>query len=166
MQANNCMSLVVLTVSLWISEAIPYFATALLVPPLVVFLGNLYIFMCSNPLTISLLLIIFVLFHRIFTFHDTHRFIFSYSYTFISTDVLKDPSNPGHSMSTDDASQFVLSHIFNHMTFLLLGGYTISAAFSRCRLELAFASYLQQKLGNRPNLFILAIMMLGMCMFV
>ena len=102
-------------VSLWITEAIPYFATALLIPALVTFMG-----------------------------------------------VLKDPERPGMPMSTDMAATFVLNHIFNHMTMLLLGGYTISAAFSRCQLELAVASFLQERLGNRPNLFILAIMMLGL----
>jgi phosphate transporter len=46
--------------------------------------------------------------------------------------------------------------------FLLLGGYTISAAFSRCELELYIASWLQQKLGKSPKLFILAVMFLGL----
>lgn len=39
--ASKCMSLLLFTVSLWITEAIPYFATALMIPPLVVFLGVL-----------------------------------------------------------------------------------------------------------------------------
>ena len=67
-----------------ISQAIPYFATALLIPALVVILG-----------------------------------------------VLKDPKDPTKSMSPELAASFVLNHIFNHTTMLLLGGYTISSAFSR-----------------------------------
>ena len=65
-------------------------------------------------------------------------------------------------MSPDLAASFVLNHIFNHTTMLLLGGYTISTAFSRCQLELRFASWLQEQLGHRPLLFILAVMFLGL----
>jgi phosphate transporter len=115
LQASRCMSLLLLTVSLWITEAIPYFATALLIPPLVIFLG-----------------------------------------------VLKDPEHGNVPMSTDKAAEFVMNHIFSHMTFLLLGGYTISAAFSRCKLELAVASIMQEQFGKNPNMFILAIMFLGL----
>lgn len=113
--ANRCMSLLLLTLCLWLTEALPYFATAMLVPVLVTVLG-----------------------------------------------VLKDPSNPAKSMSADLAAAFVLNHIFNHTTMLLLGGYTISSAFSRCQLELRIASVMQKRLGNNPQLFILAIMFLGL----
>lgn len=40
-QASRCMSLLLFVISLWITEAIPYFATAILIPILVVFLGVL-----------------------------------------------------------------------------------------------------------------------------
>jgi len=113
--ASRCMSLLLFTISLWITEAIPYFATALLIPALVTFLG-----------------------------------------------VLKDPSDPTKPMSTDLAASFVLNHIFNHTTVLLLGGYTLSSAFSRCQLELRVASWMQYHVGNSPQLFILAMMFLGL----
>jgi phosphate transporter len=76
--------------------------------------------------------------------------------------VLKDAKDPTKPMSSDLAASFVLNHIFNHTTMLLLGGYTISTAFSRCQLELRFASWLQEQLGGRPLLFILAVMFLGL----
>jgi len=113
--ASRCMSLLLLVVGLWVTEAVPYFATSLLIPALVVFLG-----------------------------------------------VLKDAQDPTKPMSTEQAAQFVLNHIFNHTTMLLLGGYTISSAFSSCRLELRLASILQQWLGSSPQAFILAIMLLGL----
>lgn len=113
--ASRCMSLFLLTLSLWITEAIPYYATALLVSPLVVILG-----------------------------------------------VLKDPEDSTKPMSPDLAANYVMNHLFNHTTMLLLGGYTISTAFSRCQLELRTAAFLQKKLGNNPSLFILAIMFLGL----
>jgi phosphate transporter len=113
--ASRCMSLLLFAVFLWVTEAIPYFATAMLIPILVPVLG-----------------------------------------------VLKDPKDLTKLMTTEEAATFVTDHVFNHTTFLLLGGYTLSTAFSRCQLELRVASLLQNKLGSNPKYFILAIMFLGL----
>ena len=51
---------------------------------------------------------------------------------------------------------------YNKLQMLLLGGYTISCAFSRCQLELRVAAWLQKRLGNSPQLFLLAIMGFGL----
>ena len=113
--ASRCLSLLLFVVGLWVTEALPYFATSLLIPALVVFLG-----------------------------------------------VLKDGQDPTKPMDSETAAHFVLDHIFNHTTMLLLGGYAISGAFSSCRLELRVAALLQQWLGSSPQLFILAVMFLGL----
>ena len=113
--ASRCLSLLLLIVCLWITEAIPYFSTALLVPPLVTFMG-----------------------------------------------VLRDNTEARNPLPANLAAAFVLEHVFNHTTMLLLGGYTISSAFSRCQLELRLASWLQVMLGQHPRLFILAVMLLGL----
>ena len=113
--AGRCLSLLLLIVSLWITEAIPYFSTALLIPPLVVFMR-----------------------------------------------VLRDNTDSNNILPANLAAAFVLEHLFNHTTMLLLGGYTISSAFSRCQLELRLASWLQVTLGHHPRLFILAVMLLGL----
>jgi phosphate transporter len=76
--------------------------------------------------------------------------------------VLKDTTSAQKILPADLAATFVLDHMFNHTTMLLLGGYTISSAFSRCQLELRLASYLQIYLGQYPQLFILAVMFLGL----
>jgi phosphate transporter len=76
--------------------------------------------------------------------------------------VLKDTKNPNVSMNAEDAANYCMNHLFNHTTMLLLGGYTISTAFSRCQLELRVASVLQEQFGQRPKIFILAIMFLGL----
>ena len=47
----------------------------------------------------------------------------------------------------------VMGSFFNHTSVLLLGGFAISAAFSRCQLELRLAAYLQQIFGNNPWLY-------------
>ena len=116
--ACRCMSLLLFIICLWITEALPYFATAILIPILITFMG-----------------------------------------------VLKDTTSSSTIkpiMNAEAAAAFITSHIFNHTTWLLLGGYTVSTAFSRCQLELRLASLLQVGLGNRPKVFILAIMMLGL----
>lgn len=76
--------------------------------------------------------------------------------------VLKDPKDHSKAMGTEAAANFVMGNIFNHTTLLLLGGYTISTAFSRCQLELRIAAKLQKYFGNSPKLFILAVMFLGL----
>ena len=123
--ASKCFALLLFTMTMWILEAMPYYATALLICPLVVILR-----------------------------------------------VLKYPANEGESssnvwtsdiiMSQTDAATQVYQSMWNHTSVLLLGGYCISAAFSRCQLELRLASWLQRRLGNHPRYFILAVMFLGL----
>jgi len=112
---GRCLAVLLLVVSLWLSEAIPYYATSLLVAPLCIVM-----------------------------------------------DVFKDPSNPHILLKREDASKMVMSNFINHTSMLLMGGFVISAAFSRCQLELRVASLLQGAFKNSPQLFILAIMMLGL----
>jgi len=109
--ASRCAVLLAFTISMWVTEAIPYFATAMLILPLTVLL-----------------------------------------------DCFKDPTNPGHPMSRTDAADLVTNSVLNHTSMLLLGGFTMSAAISRCQLELQVAAYLQEKLGENPRGFILALM--------
>lgn len=60
-----------------------------------------------------------------------------------------------------EAGALALSAFFGSSTFLLLGGYAVSAALSRCELEVAAANALRAGLGQSPRLFLLAIMVLG-----
>ncbi|CAM9360297.1 unnamed protein product [Chrysoparadoxa australica] len=113
--ASRCGAVLVLVTSMWITEAVPYFVTSLLVPILVVLL-----------------------------------------------DVLEVPEHRGSTLDRRAAAQLVLSHMVNHTTILIMGGYSISAAFSRCEIELRIASVLQQIFGHRPRLFILSFMYLGL----
>ena len=113
--SNRCLAVVVLVISLWVSEALPYYATSLLIGPLT-----------------------------------------------ILTDCFTDPSNPHLVLHRQDSAKMVMAHFFNHTSILLLGGFAISAAFSRCQLELRIASELQRTFANSPKLFILAIMLLGL----
>jgi hypothetical protein len=44
---------------------------------------------------------------------------------------------------------------------LVLSGLVAARVVARCQLELRLAAALQQRLGEQPRLFILAVMMLG-----
>ncbi|GMH65095.1 hypothetical protein TrST_g3430 [Triparma strigata] len=76
--------------------------------------------------------------------------------------VLRDETDKKLTLNPEAAAKVVLSSFFNHNTFLILGGYAISAAFSRCEVERRLASLLQARFENQPYLFLLAMMMLGM----
>lgn len=40
--------------------------------------------------------------------------------------------------------------------------YSISAAFAKCQIELYIAAFLQRRFKKSPNLFLLAIMLMGL----
>jgi anion transporter len=113
--AERCLSMLLLIVSLWVTEAIPYFATGLLILPLSVMM-----------------------------------------------DVFKDDLDPMQPMARDEVANKVMNSMFNHTSWLLMGGYAISSAISRCKFEILVASHLQSALGHRPRVFILAVMFLGL----
>jgi len=119
--AQRCLSLLIFVISLWVTQTIPYFSTALLVPVLVT------------------------------------------SMSVLRQEVVQpDGVTEMVVLNPKESADFAMNHMFNHTSVLILGGYTISSAFSRCQLELHIASYLQRWLGDSPKLFLLSVMMLGL----
>ncbi|OWZ23472.1 Divalent anion:Na symporter protein [Phytophthora megakarya] len=112
---QRCLAMLVFITTLWVTEALPYFATALLVPPLVVFLH-----------------------------------------------ILNDKAHPDNLLTAKQSAKEVMSMLVNHTTILIMGGYAISAAFSKCQIELYIAAFLQRRFKKSPNLFLLAIMLMGL----
>ena len=96
--ANRALAFLTLVVSLWITKAVPFHATAMLIPPAA------------------------VLFR-----------------------VLRDGQGSKVPMDTKAASNAILHSFFNHNTFLILGGYTVSACFSRCDVERRIAAMMQAR---------------------
>ena len=123
--ASRCFALLLFAITMWVSEAMPYYATAILICPLVVLLQVM-------------------------------------KYPASGGDDINGGWTSGKIMAQTDAATQVYENMWNHTSVLLLGGYCISAAFSRCQLELRLASWLQRRLGNHPRYFILAIMFLGL----
>ncbi|KAF4324894.1 hypothetical protein BBO99_00001831 [Phytophthora kernoviae] len=112
---QKCLAMLVFVTTLWVTEALPYFATALLVPCLVVFMN-----------------------------------------------ILNDKANPDRLLTPKQSAKEVMSALVNHTTILIMGGYSISAAFAKCQIELYIAAFLQRRFKKRPNLFLLAIMLMGL----
>ncbi|CUF95375.1 sodium/sulphate symporter, putative [Bodo saltans] len=92
--AHKCFALFALVVTMWITEAIPFFCTAMLIPIVAVPLG-----------------------------------------------ILRDPTS-GEVASPVISSRIMLSHVFDHVQILVLGGLTIAKALSKVRLEDVAASWL------------------------
>lgn len=105
-KAQRCLGLMIFTVVMWVSEAAPFEATAMLVAPLAAAL-----------------------------------------------DVMDG--------SKEDQAKKLLASVFNESLYLVLSGFTMSSIFSKCQLDCRAAALLQQSLGHRPFLFMLAIMWLG-----
>jgi phosphate transporter len=74
--------------------------------------------------------------------------------------ILIDPIT-GQQLSSERASRTAFGYMFNDTVMLILGGFSISAAFSKCQFELRLASIIQRSLGQYPRLFLLAFMLLG-----
>ena len=110
--AHRCLLLLALVTVLWVTEAVPFFVTAMLVPLLTVLSG-----------------------------------------------ILTDAN--GLPLPADKASKAAFGTMFSDSVVLILGGFSISAAFSKCQYELRLMGAIQQHLGEYPRLFLLAYMMLA-----
>ena len=112
-RAQRCAALLALITILWVTEAIPFFVSSLMIP-------------------------FFVILNGILADNET-----------------------GEVLSATKASKAAFGSMFNDTIMLILGGFSISAAFSKCGFELRLASIIQRQLGSRPILFLFAFMALG-----
>ncbi len=78
----------------------------------------------------------------------------------ITAGILADPLT-GLPLTAERAARVAFAAMFNDTIMLVLGGFSISAAFSKCQFELQLASFIQRLFGDRPRLFLLAFMFLG-----
>mmetsp|Transcript_33901 Transcript_33901/g.79279 ORF Transcript_33901/g.79279 Transcript_33901/m.79279 type:complete len:721 (+) Transcript_33901:129-2291(+) len=62
---------------------------------------------------------------------------------------------------TKQQADQLIAAVFNESLYLVLCGYVISSIFQHCRLDSVAASCLQTYLGDRPYMFMLGIMFLG-----
>ena len=101
-RAQRCAALLALITILWVTEAIPFFVSSLMIPFFVILNG-----------------------------------------------ILADET--GEVLSATKASKAAFGCMFNDTIMLILGGFSISAAFSKCGFELRLAAIIQRQLGSRPH---------------
>ncbi|KJE90714.1 hypothetical protein, variant [Capsaspora owczarzaki ATCC 30864] len=125
--AHRCLALLATITIFWVSEAIPFFVTALAIPPIVVLLEIL---------------------------NDT----------VVTGDpcIANNTTETVSILSADAAASRVFSYMFDHTSALILGGFCISAAFSKYEYELWVAAFIQRHVGHKPKLFLLCFMFLGL----
>ena len=135
--AQRCLAVLGGVVVLWLTEALPYFVTALLVPVLVV---------AANVIPA----------HAVpTTAHGPSH----------GAGPLHDEPSAAAAVgavSRADVAKFVLNSMFDKTIVLVLSGLVAASTVTRCQLELRMAAWLQRSLGHRPRLFMLAIMQLGL----
>lgn len=87
-----------------------------------------------------------------------HATAFAAPVLVVSMRVLVDNGQP---MPPKEAGRTVLSLFFGSSTFLLLGGYALSASLSKCELEVLAADALRALSRESPQAYLLCIMLLG-----
>lgn len=119
-EAHKCFALFSLVITMWITEAIPFFCTAMLIP------------LVAVPLRI-----------------------------------LRDPTT-GLGAEPVVSSRIMLSHVFDHVQILVLGGLTIGKALTKVRLEDVAAAWLHRQAAHRPSLYLFGVMAFSciLCSFV
>lgn len=112
---QSCLAILLSCTALWITEAIPLFITALLIPALIIVLQV------------------------------------------IDVEHLKNLKGEPTAL---DASKFVFSVIFGDMIFLLLGGFSIAAAFQKYGITRTAAVFILKRFGKTPSSTLLTIMVI------
>jgi len=70
--------------------------------------------------------------------------------------ILRDPTTH-EPMAAKQAAEFIMSHYFDHMLMLILGGFSISKAFSKYQLEQKMGAIVFSWVGTNPRFFLLEL---------
>eukprot|EP01135_Chromosphaera_perkinsii_P000836 Nk52_evm124s151 gene=Nk52_evmTU124s151 len=135
-RAHRCLCMLIFITIAWVMESMPFFVTALSIPLLSIFLQIIQT-----------------------DFYDTKTE--PTTCHFNSTANEYEPTLPTESYNAEDSAKLIFSHIFDNTLALVIGGFSISAAFSKYKFQLQIALYIQKNLEDYPRLFILAFMGLG-----
>ncbi|GAA99969.1 uncharacterized protein L969DRAFT_96586 [Mixia osmundae IAM 14324] len=72
--------------------------------------------------------------------------------------VLRSTDGSDERLSASDATKFIFSQMFNSTIMLLLGGFTLAAAFSKTNVDKVLATRVLRAAGTRPSIILLAYM--------
>ncbi|OAA55911.1 SPX domain-containing protein [Niveomyces insectorum RCEF 264] len=132
-EQQNCLALLVFVSLLWATETIPLFVTSLLVPFLCVVLRVVVVHVDAGR-------------------HDPDGEYDDHDY---------DHDTGAVRLPAKDAAAFVFASMWTPVIMLLLGGFTLAAALSKCRIDKRIATFVLSKAGTRPRTVLLANMLVA-----
>ncbi|KAI1262421.1 SPX domain-containing protein [Xylariaceae sp. FL1019] len=72
--------------------------------------------------------------------------------------VVRSDQPPYRRLSSKDATNYIFSAMWTPVIMLLLGGFTVAAALSKCRIDKRIATFVLSKAGTRPRTVLVANM--------
>ncbi|KAJ2967140.1 hypothetical protein NUW58_g10511 [Xylaria curta] len=75
--------------------------------------------------------------------------------------VVRSADAPHRRLSSPDATPHIFSAMWQPVIMLLLGGFTVAAALSKCKIDKRIATFVLSKAGTRPRTVLLANMLVA-----
>ncbi len=75
--------------------------------------------------------------------------------------VVRNPAKPHARLGSKEAASFIFSAMWSPVIMLLLGGFTLAAALSKCKIDKRIATFVLSKAGTRPSTVLLATMLVA-----
>ncbi len=72
--------------------------------------------------------------------------------------VVRSDDAPHRRLSSKEATNYVFSAMWTPVIMLLLGGFTVAAALSKCKIDKRIATFVLSKAGTRPRTVLIANM--------
>lgn len=70
----------------------------------------------------------------------------------------EDPSKPQKRLTSKEATSAIFSAMWSPVIMLLIGGFTLAAALSKCKIDKRLATLILSKAGTQPRTVLLANM--------
>lgn len=70
----------------------------------------------------------------------------------------EDPSKPPKRLTSKEATSAIFSAMWSPVIMLLLGGFTLAAALSKCKIDKRLATLILSKAGTQPRTVLIANM--------
>lgn len=70
----------------------------------------------------------------------------------------EDPSKPPKRLTSKEATAAIFSSMWSPVIMLLIGGFTLAAALSKCKIDKRLATLILSKAGTQPRTVLIANM--------
>ncbi|KAI1815088.1 SPX-domain-containing protein [Poronia punctata] len=75
--------------------------------------------------------------------------------------VVRSPDEPHRRLNSKDATNYIFSAMWTPVIMILLGGFTVAAALSKCKIDKRIATFVLSKAGTQPRTVLVANMMVA-----